>query len=65
MKHMRNPLETIWYYVPVYNDYFEYLEHRPNGILLDGGCCFGTPFVCPEHCCRIATYNEVREFNNT
>lgn len=64
MRHIRSPLEVVWYYVPVYKFYFEYIEHRPNGILLDGYEYFGTTFVCPEHCCRIATYEEVREFNN-
>jgi hypothetical protein len=64
MRHMRNPLDVVWYYVPVYHCYFEYIEHRPNGILLDGGCCFGTPFVSPEECCRVATYEEVCAFYN-
>lgn len=64
MRHCTNPLDKTWYYVPEFNNYFEYIEHRPNGILLDGGCCFGTPFVSPEHACRPATYEEVSEFHN-
>ena len=64
MKHAHSPLEVIWYYVPIYGNYFEYIEHRPNGILLDGTSLFGTQFVAPEECCRIATYDEFYEFHN-
>lgn len=64
MKHITNPLETIWYYVTEYNDYFPYLEHRPNGILLDGSRMFGGAFIVPFDGCRQATYEEVREFYN-
>lgn len=64
MKHITNPIDTIWYYVTAYNDYFPYIEHRPNGILLDGHRLFGYAFVVPFDECREATYDEVREFYN-
>ena len=54
-----SPLDERWYYVREFNDYFTYIEHRSNGILLDGGCCFGTAFIAPENCCRPATAEEV------
>ena len=64
MRHVRNPMDVIYYYVPDYDDYFEYIEHRVNGILLNGDIAFGTPFVVPEDKCRIADYEEVRQFHN-
>jgi hypothetical protein len=64
MKHISNPLETVWYYVRTYNHYFPYIEHRPNGILLDGSMICGKSFTAPFESCRIADYEEVRKFYN-
>jgi hypothetical protein len=64
MKHVISPMETTWYYVDAYDNYFPYIEHRPNGILLDGSRLCGRSFVVPFDGCRLATYEEVREFYN-
>jgi hypothetical protein len=64
MKHIVNPLETTWYYVTVFGDYFPYIEHRVNGILLDGSKYGLTCFVVPFKGCRKATYEEARQLNN-
>lgn len=62
MKHINRPLETVWYYVTTYGHYFPYIEHRPNGILLDGTNLCGRVFVAPFGTCREASYDEVCEF---
>lgn len=65
MKYIGNPLETVWYYVAACESYFPYIEHRPNGILLDGSCKGLPPFVVPFEGCRIATDEEVSRFYNS
>ena len=64
MKHVSNPLETVWYYVTTCNAYFPYIEHRPNGILLDGRGYCGRVFTAPFEICRPATAEEVRQHFN-
>jgi hypothetical protein len=65
MKHTDQPLETVWYYVATYKHYFPYIEHRPNGILLDGTRLCGRVFVAPFGTCREAPYEEVEAFYNS
>jgi hypothetical protein len=62
MKHIHKLMEREWYYVASCNCYFPYIEHRPNGILLDGSCKGLPPFVVPKEGCRPASYDEVLEY---
>ena len=64
MRHTSNPLEMVWYYVTTYKHYFPYIEHRSNGILLDGSMICGKAFTAPFEVCRQADFEEVCRFYN-
>ena len=54
---------AIWYFVEAYNEYFPFIRHREDGIVLDGRHCFGREFVVRPSECRMANYDEVRKFH--
>ncbi len=62
MKHINQSTDVVWYYVTTCKHYFPYVEHRPNGIMLDARHVCGAFVVAPFDTCRLATYEEVRDF---
>jgi hypothetical protein len=62
MKHIDKPIEVVWYYVTTCGHYFPYVEHRPNGIMLDARHVCGRFVVAPYGTCHKVPYEEVRAF---
>ena len=62
MNELRNPMNLMWYYVPLHDDYFPLIEYKPDGVLLDGTKNGWKPFIVKHEDCREAIYEEVREF---
>lgn len=62
LNHGKNPMDIVWYYVKKFNDYFPFVKHQGDNIVLDGEPTTGQWFEVTPGECRMASYDEARAF---
>ena len=65
METIRNPMTAEWYYVEIWDGYFESIGSEGRNYILLGTPGWGDhPMLVDKDICRSATYEEVCEHNN-